>query len=337
MNVNDDSIVLDLPGIEPIIKRINEEYVDSGLTYGWKSINKDNDYGHWNKHILKAYKHCLFDNASLPFIDKHPDVKLLWEIIQSRIGKRKLLRVYINGYTYGTDAYFHKDDEWINKQYGSEILTETAIVYLNDTWDKDWCGETVILGDDEEIEKSVLPKQNRILIFNGNKFHSARPLTRICPELRKVLVFKSFKYETKCPEMDAIHKLLKNDFPLLKHSYKIAGMLEDRNQSKSVVLAGLYHAIYRGRGTDNRQFVIDRIGEYAEKLVYEYYTLEDRINSLLENKREYKSSMLLDLLNIQFVDLLRFHKYNGQREGDKLEKLYDKIEQLEKELGKKDD
>jgi hypothetical protein len=55
----------------------------------------------------------------------------------------------------------------------------------------DWGGETIIIGEDGEIEKSIIPKFGRMLIFDSQLEHAARPLSRMCKDLRMVLVFKT--------------------------------------------------------------------------------------------------------------------------------------------------
>jgi len=289
-----ETTVYDLPELEYLVREFDRKYVESGLTYGWKSeTKKEYDFGHWNKVVLKSNKQFVFDNAKLPFIKKHPEVETIWNIVQSKIGRRKLLRAYVNGYTYGTDAYFHRDDGWISERYGQGILTETVIVYLNDKWDADWAGETVILDESGEIEKSVLPKKNRVLIFDSNKLHAARPLTRACAELRKVLVFKTIDYNIQTKEVDFIHKLTLNDPRLFYVSFKMSIALDERLQSKDVCLAALYHAVYTYPNIE-RQTVKDLIGESAEQLVYEYH---NKLN--MENK---------DLMYIEFAKLMRTNK-----------------------------
>lgn len=326
--------VLDLPEIEPLIGSINEKYVNTGLTYGWKSVvTKKDDYGHWNNMLMNANKHYLMDHTKLPFIaKKYPEVLSLWNILRPYMGRKKLLRVYINGYTYGTDAYYHMDDTWVNEKYGHNALTETAVIYLNSEWEPDWGGETSILDDSGEIEKSVLPKKNRVLIFNANKLHSARPLSRSCPELRKVLVFKTIGEGMPTKEIDMVQKYLGENHDLFKHSYKISGLLEKYDQTTPVVLAGLYHAIYKSPLV-NRDDVKKVIGEYAEQLVYDYFNMDDKFDCLMQNKNNYNIHTLKDLLYIYFVDLLRYHKYNGQHESEKLERIYKRIERLQKEIG----
>ena len=124
--------------------------------------------------------------------------------ILRKIGKRCLLKAYVNGYTYGTDAYLHRDDSWITKQYGKNSVSETIIVYLNENWNPDWAGETVIVSEEGEIELSILPKKNKVLVFDSNKLHAARPVSRSCPELRMVLVLKTV--DEKCLNKEVVKK-----------------------------------------------------------------------------------------------------------------------------------
>lgn len=306
-----DTQVYDLPELEHLISEFNRKYVNSGLVYGWPSnANKQYDYGHWNKVVLKHNKNIVFDNSRLPFIKKHPEVEMIWNVIQSKIGRRKLVRVYINGYTYGTDAYLHRDDGWIPKEHEGTRLSETAILYLNDKWDADWAGETVILDESDEIEKAVLPKKNRLLIFDSSKLHAARPLTRACPELRKVLVFKTIDYNTPTKEMDFVFNLYKNDPRLFYVSFKMSIALDEMNRSKDACLAALYHAVYMFDVP--RQQVKDLIGETAEQLVYDYHNALDKLST--ENK---------DLMHIEFVRLMRNNKDGSQNEA--LDTLWRKI------------
>jgi SM-20-related protein len=93
-----------------------------------------------------------------------------------------LIRVYANQYTYGTGGYPHKD---------SSIDTDlTFILYLNKDWKKEYAGATVFFKDDEAID-IVMPKYNRLIIFNGAVEHAGLEVSRLCPQARTVLVFKS--------------------------------------------------------------------------------------------------------------------------------------------------
>jgi SM-20-related protein len=74
-----------------------------------------------------------------------------------------------------------------------------AIVW---TWNCYWSGETVFFKNewvnnpadqsfyDNEIIKSVLPRKNRMVLFEGNIVHSVRPLSKTYKDLRLTLMFK---------------------------------------------------------------------------------------------------------------------------------------------------
>ena len=331
------TMLLDLVEADELIQIIKERYVDSGkLKYGWKSnVDKSYDFGHWNASVLNNSKYHHFDHSVMPYIDKHQEVKLLWDLIQSKIGKRCLLRAYVNGYTFGTDAYYHVDDIWIKQKHG-DVLSETIIVYLNDEWNKDWGGETSIVNEQDDIEYSVLPKRNRVLVFDSNKFHSARPLSRICPELRSVLVFKTIDYSCLSEEVKFIHDLGKEEphsgKTFFEHLYNVSMLLEFLDQRKELCAAGMFHSIY---GTEfysysmgetiERDTIKNLIGEYAESLVYEFCNLENRFNSIIENTKNYDSQFRKDMLYLEYANLI---EQNSKR-------IYDsKIEELNKEIKK---
>lgn len=311
-----ETILLNLNEADQLITAINEKYVDSGLQFGWKSnVNKSYDFGHWNKKILENSKYHHYDHSVMPFIGSHRELDALWSIIQSKIGKRCLLRAYINGYTFGTDAYYHIDDKWIIDKFGPDVLTETIIVYLNDTWNKDWGGETSIVNSEDDIEYSVLPKRNRVLVFDSNKFHSARPLSRTCPVLRSVLVFKTIDVSCISKEADYIYKktidMKHSGRSFFEHLYRTSLVLENLEQRKELCAAGMFHSIY---GTEfynadaseniSREEVKLIIGEYAESLVYEFCKLKDRLNTLVNNTNNYETSFLKDLLYIEYANLI---------------------------------
>jgi SM-20-related protein len=193
------------------IKKIQNKYVNAGLKYGWKANHeKSYDQGHWNRRILNNSQLLPFDHGRMPYIARHPEVKNLWTAIQNIIGKRALLRVYINAYTFGTDGYAHTDDIWISKKFGADALSETIIVYLNEQWDIDWAGETVVFDQNLEIEKAVLPKLGRVFVFDSNKLHAARPVSRACTDLRSVLVFKTVDPKINSAQVDYILEKTKN-------------------------------------------------------------------------------------------------------------------------------
>jgi hypothetical protein len=301
--------------VMPLLKAVDIKYVQSGLTYGWKAETKTAyDQGHWNKQILKNSKLFPFDHSRLPYIKYHPELNTLWNIIQATIGKTNLLRCYINGYTYGTDGYAHVDEQWVDQVYGTGAAGNTLIVYLNETWNIDWAGETVVFDDNKEIETAVLPKYGRVLSFQSSKLHAARPVSRACPNLRKVLVFKTVNDVVNCKEVEFLleqtENLLHGNKTFVEHLYNTMIILEGKNQRKDVCAAGLFHSIY---GTEfyrvdkpaiGRSVIKDMIGEYAESLVYEFCRLTSRLDTLLNNSNNYEENFLKDLLIIEMANLI---------------------------------
>ena len=310
-----------------LLDAVRRRYVDQGMKYGWKSSGKlSYDFGHWNHLILSNSKHFKYDLASLPEFNKHPEIQAIWAQIKELLGDRILVRCYINGYTYGTDAYAHVDDHNITQRYGDDALSETIIVYLNKTWDRDWAGETVIYKDDD-IERSVLPKFNRMLSFNSELFHAARPLARSCPELRIVLVFKTGAAHINDALIDYLIPLTK-DVPhsgrtFLEHLINVMRKLEKYGQSKNVCAAGLFHSIY---GTEyfkidlgiTRDVVRELIGSYAEYLVYEFCTMTNRLPTLVTNVNKYPVNVQRDLL---YIELANLEDQNRNGKSDKKIKL----------------
>jgi len=325
------TILFELNECQHLIQSIRKKYIESGLQYGWKSnVDKPYDYGHWNKKILENSKHHYYDHSVMPFIGAHPELEQLWAAVQSKIGKRALLRTYVNGYTFGTDAFYHVDDKWIADKHGPEVLTETIIVYLNDRWNKDWGGETSIVNSDDDIEYSVLPKPNRVLVFDSNKFHSARPLSRICPELRSVLVFKTIDVSCISKEADYIFKktidMKHSGRSFFEHLYRTSLVLENLEQSKELCAAGMFHSIY---GTEfynydgsniDRDEIKSLIGDYAESLVHEFCLLENRLDTLISNKKNYEPSFRRDLLFIEYANLIE--QNIGRRYDLDIEKVH---------------
>ena len=299
----------------PLLKVMDIKYVQSGLTYGWKAETKiAYDQGHWNKQILKNSRLFPFDHSRLPYIKYHPELNTLWNIIQATTGKTNLLRCYINGYTYGTDGYAHIDEQWVDQVYGSGAGGDTLIVYLNETWDIDWAGETVVFDNNKEIETAILPKYGRVLSFQSSKLHAARPVSRACPNLRKVLVFKTVNDIVNCKEVEFLLEktgnLLHGNKTFFEHLYNTMTILEGKKQSKNVCAAGLFHSIYGtefyqfNEPTITRSIIKKLIGEYAESLVYEFCNLTNRLDVLLGNLNNYKESFLKDLLMIEMANLI---------------------------------
>jgi len=305
------SEVFDLPDTR-ILSAISERYIDSGLKFGWKSNKqKSYDYGHWNNYILPNLNDEYFDLAKTSLIAEHGEIKKVWEVLQSITQVDTLIRCYVNCYTFGTDAYSHVDDPEYHKNM-SDLKTETIIVYLNKIWNIDWAGETVIF-EQNEIEKAVLPRFGRVLVFDSRKLHAARPLTRACPNLRSVLVFKTGDSRVQSKKINFLYQLTDkiphSNKTFFSHLYNTALILQTLSAGKDVCQAGLFHAIYSTEFFKHsiqvdRNTITELIGSYAEKLVYEFCNLKNRFHTLIHNTNNYTDNFLKDLLLIEKANLL---------------------------------
>ncbi len=66
----------------------------------------------------------------------------------------------------------------------------TLVLFLTQGWKPEFGGETVMFDAAGEIEKAVMPKANRLLVFPSDRLHAPRPLSRMYGGLRTVLVAK---------------------------------------------------------------------------------------------------------------------------------------------------
>ena len=176
---------------ESDLQKVHEEVNKLGYTYGWRSTtkpakpDKNNDtYRHWNCNWAGKERDPGKAEYTIP-----ADVIALPEIFQSiwaRLNKNNdldLVRLYSNAYTYGTEGNIHKD---------SSIKDNiTHLIYINMTWRADWAGETVFLDKNDEIYRAILPSPGRLVEFAGDIPHAARSVTKFCPVVRQVIVFKS--------------------------------------------------------------------------------------------------------------------------------------------------
>lgn len=162
-----------------ILGNIRKEIREKGFNYGWPS-NRNKEYFHWNTWFGGKNRESRKDVTN----QLTGDVLTLWSLLQSDYLQNTPvpIRVYANGYTYGTEGYIHTDSDKKNDK--------TILIYMNKIWDRDWAGETMFFQGDT-ILKAVLPKCGRIVIFPSALEHCARSVSRICPELRTILVYKA--------------------------------------------------------------------------------------------------------------------------------------------------
>ena len=127
-------------------------------------------------------------------------IKSLWEKTKELLPVKdyRLKRAYINVSRFGDEDVIHVDDT-------DYSLGLSVILYLSGKWKITWGGQTNFYtkftekanlpNDDEteyenEIIRSVIPKQNRVLVFNKNIPHSAGIISKTCLQNRYACVFK---------------------------------------------------------------------------------------------------------------------------------------------------
>lgn len=173
-----DSVVLESHEQKWSFKR-----TDSNKDMYWTAVMFGSDY---NKEEI-----ILKDFVS-------ENVKKCWEFFKVKsncsLSDDNLDSIYFNGLTYGIEAHAHVDS------YEKNFVT--AITYVCESWNSHWGGETVFFDGghstnpadnifySHDIIKSVLPRYNRIVLFDGTIVHAVRPLSKSFKGLRKTLMFK---------------------------------------------------------------------------------------------------------------------------------------------------
>lgn len=310
--------LLDLSPLEPLLDGIRNTYINNGvgMRYGWKSNpRKEYDYGHWHDMILPNSKAIGYDHNELPYIQDHPMIQQLWDEIQNQIGDRVLVRAYVNGYTFGTDAYYHQDDLWIKDEFGADSVSETILIYMNEEdWDPDWGGETSFIDEDNEFIGASFPKRNRAVIFDSDIMHSARSLSRSCPHFRSILVFKTAGPEYNRPFVkwikDRTQHIPHSGITMFEHLYGTAMTIGSMSGvPHHIVRAGLFHSVYDTEyfkaGLDvTREEIQELIGKDAEELVHLFCTTKDRYNAFINNTGNWNAETRFGLLLIELANTL---------------------------------
>ena len=126
-----------------------------------------------------------------------------------------------------------------------------------------------------------LPKFNKGLVFYGDQYHAARPVGRLCPDLRITLMFK-FAPANIDPLRDRIqvflatigtHNIRHTSGTLMQHLLRTYDLLRRKGCSDHICAAGAVHSIFgtnafRTQTIDptNSQCVTDVVGQAATDL-----------------------------------------------------------------------
>jgi hypothetical protein len=282
---------MDLPKIEVYDDLVDESLINEvinitrriGFRYGWKSNNQVS-FSHWNVALSRTGTSSNNRNdirGELP-----PPVLKLWESFQPTLlpNTPVLIRTYSNGYTYGNDGYIHQDSQ------APEDMS--AIIYLNKDWNANFAGETALFDSTGEIIRSVLPKWRRLLIFPANMYHVGRGVSRICPHLRNVLVFKARPEQPVQVDNSrvAIEKTLLEagieNTPVaetitLDQLLKTYDNLKNWNCPHPVCFAGALHALYIPNAALKQSFpdlirphILELFGTEADRLATLFATVD---------------------------------------------------------------
>ena len=307
-----DIVVLDEFLPRPIYDTLAHLISAQPLAYGSRSNFKTDPHGHWSRDFVAAGPHNLADVADLLEADDTvAPLNAAWKLLRdTHLPDRVLVRCYVNGYTYGTDGYFHADSQRPDEY--------TTILYVNDYWEPDWAGETVFLGKDGDIIKAVLPRRNRAVIFPSAIQHAGRAVSRKCMVLRKALIFKARKRRSndfeklsaflqKAGAVDRGHET----GTLHDHLVRTFSMLHAKGLDRTVCFGGGLHAIYGtstfGRGVlthDAKADVVGEFGERAQELAYLFSVLK-RPSTLESPLALNAETAAVELVDGQTLDLSR--------------------------------
>lgn len=229
-----------------LFARLSDAMQNSPMLYGWKAHEKNDPHGHWNIDFTflgptgaqnLGDVSCLLANGSV--------VKEAWEYAERsypHLRGQKLLRLYMNGHTFGTDGYFHRDSERDDET--------TCVVYMNKEWVLDWGGETVF-AKDGGIIFSFLPAPNAATLFNSKTLHCARGVSRKFCGLRRSFVIKVRK--PRSSEFEAVSDFLVKQGALwLKHTkgslhahlMRTFQLLENRGVDQDICKAAAIHSVF---------------------------------------------------------------------------------------------
>ena len=95
----------------------------------------------------------------------------------------RLERAYVNQVRYGDMTYPHTDASRNSRNV-------TAIYYANETWQRQFGGETNFYDFRGENLCAVLPRPGRVVLFHGSIEHNGSPPTRITTLPRYTVVYK---------------------------------------------------------------------------------------------------------------------------------------------------
>lgn len=221
-----------------LLEVIKKDIAEGGWTYGWRS-HPTIGFGHWNHDIGGTWS-----SNGLDITHELPEFyQRAWQHLKTNyFPNHTLVRCYANAHTYGVEGYPHQDS--------ARDYDRTIVIYLNNNWRREWGGETMIYSGNQ-ILHAELPEYNSGLEFKSNLWHCAKPVTRICPELRMTLMFK-FAPANSDTDRDDLQRFLKDinakafshrNGDLSKHLMFVYDTLKYSEFDRDTCLAGGAHSV----------------------------------------------------------------------------------------------
>jgi SM-20-related protein len=170
-----------------VVAHLNEP----GWAFGAYSDASPNASRYWYKHFAGYVRDGKEARTAQGVEDELETassvISAVWRQLKSGpLAGHSLTRCYANGYPAGSEGGLHLDSN-VPDHF-------TAIYYPHTSWHPNFAGETVFFaGDGSDIVLSVYPKPNRLVVFPGVIPHVARGVSRMCPQLRVTLMFKTAK------------------------------------------------------------------------------------------------------------------------------------------------
>lgn len=131
-----------------------------------------------------------------PFPDRDTDFRpwdLVWRRVRDLLGcsALRLHRAHVREDAFGWDRP--------GTPFSPFPETLIVIVALHSLWLPDWAGETALVDPSGQILRSVLPLPGHVFIFRSSTAVTVRPISRLCPIPRRVLVFECGPWPAQRP------------------------------------------------------------------------------------------------------------------------------------------
>lgn len=139
----------------------------------------DWQYIGWSGEAREPFRHW----AAYP--EMEGELRTIWDAINFSFQRDgfnlRPERIICNLFAHGDSSWLHRDCD--------SAESWTAILYLNERWDLNWGGETILV-EGEEILKAFSPTPGKFILFKSNMIHGPRPVSREAPYPRFGLTFQ---------------------------------------------------------------------------------------------------------------------------------------------------